>query len=110
MPTPQDNQIQGATRPGPNLPIGSKDKSVGWYDPPITEVSPAVRDLLEVYAGIPAEEVIPRILEVVRSFLFLFFLPSFFFSFSPPSVFSHYLFLPLFLPFIFLNTLKKKKT
>ena len=106
--------------PAPSLPIGSKDKSVGWYDPPITAVSPAVRDLLEGYAGIPADEVIPRILEVVCalfSFSFSFsFLPSFL-SISP-SVFS-IIFLPLFLsfhssPFLILSIpllpfLKKRK-
>jgi len=47
------------------LQIGSKDKSVGWYDPPITSVVEPVRDLLENYAGYSSEEVIPRIVEMV---------------------------------------------
>ncbi|KAB5550009.1 hypothetical protein GE09DRAFT_1128660 [Coniochaeta sp. 2T2.1] len=50
--------------PGPvNLAIGSKEKTVGWYDPPITSVSGPIRDLLENYSHIPADEVVPRIVE-----------------------------------------------
>lgn len=45
------------------LQIGSKDRSVGWYDPPITSIPKPVRDLLENYSHVPPEEVIPRIIE-----------------------------------------------
>jgi len=44
------------------LQIGSKDHSVGWYDPPITSIPPPVRNLLENYSHISPEEVIPRII------------------------------------------------
>ncbi len=52
----------------PSLPIGSKDRRVGWYDPPITRVESSIRDLLENYSRMPGEEVIPRILETVSTF------------------------------------------
>lgn len=45
--------------------IGSKDRSVAWYDVPITTVDEPVRDLLENYSQIPSDEVIPRIIETV---------------------------------------------
>ncbi|KAB5578313.1 hypothetical protein GE09DRAFT_952277 [Coniochaeta sp. 2T2.1] len=50
-----------------NLAIGSKEKTVGWYDTPITSVAEAIRDLLENYSHIPADEVVPRIVETVSS-------------------------------------------
>jgi|SRR3569833_1098301 len=45
--------------------IGSKDKSAVYYDPPIKEVVQPVRHLLETYAKIPPEDVIPRLNEMV---------------------------------------------
>lgn len=50
-----------------NLAIGSKDRSVGWYDPPITSVEGPIRDLLENYSHVPSDEVISRIVETVRT-------------------------------------------
>lgn len=47
--------------------IGSKDRSVGWYDPPITTVEGPIRDLLENYSHIPADDVVSRITETVSS-------------------------------------------
>ncbi|KAK5653686.1 hypothetical protein OQA88_8716 [Cercophora sp. LCS_1] len=52
----------------PASQIGTKDRSVGWYSPPITTISQPIRHLLENYANIPASEVIPRVIEL-RSIL-----------------------------------------
>ncbi|KAK3689858.1 hypothetical protein B0T22DRAFT_378782 [Podospora appendiculata] len=48
------------------LAIGAKDRSVGWYDPPPTSVEGPIRDLLENYSHVPADEVVSRIVETVR--------------------------------------------
>ncbi len=48
-----------------NINLGSKDKSAVYYDPPITDVVPPVRDLLENYAHIPPKDVVPRLIEMV---------------------------------------------
>ncbi|KAK4448431.1 hypothetical protein QBC34DRAFT_113536 [Podospora aff. communis PSN243] len=54
-----------ASPSSPNLAmIGSKNRSVAWYDPPITTVNPILHDLLENYSHIPSEEVISRIIEL----------------------------------------------
>ncbi len=45
--------------------IGSRDKSVGWYDAPITTVEEPVRDLLETYSHVPPGEVVSRCVEMV---------------------------------------------
>ena len=45
--------------------IGSKDRSVGWYDPKITTLDEPIRTLLQEYSKIPPDEVIPRIVAVV---------------------------------------------
>ncbi|OIW26034.1 hypothetical protein CONLIGDRAFT_708928 [Coniochaeta ligniaria NRRL 30616] len=47
--------------------IGSKDRTVGWYDPPLTSIDGPIRDLLENYSHIPANEVVPRIIETVST-------------------------------------------
>ncbi|KAK3324956.1 hypothetical protein B0H66DRAFT_511234 [Apodospora peruviana] len=49
------------TEETPVLQIGSKDRSVGWYDPPIVSVDDPIRDLLENYSRISTDNVIPRI-------------------------------------------------
>lgn len=51
----------------PATQIGTKDRSVGWYDPPLDTVDEAIQALLQEYSGIPADEVIPRIIAVVSS-------------------------------------------
>jgi hypothetical protein len=48
------------------LQVGSRDRSVGWYDPPLTSVEEPV--LLEKYSGTPPDEVLPRIIETVSTF------------------------------------------
>jgi SAM-dependent methyltransferase len=45
---------------------GTRDKTVGWYQPTLESISDAQRDLLENYSHIPPDKVIPHILEVVR--------------------------------------------
>ena len=52
----------------PRLKIGSRDKSVGWYQPTLENITEAQRDLLENYSHIHSSAVIPHILEVVSSF------------------------------------------
>ncbi|KAK3935947.1 hypothetical protein QBC46DRAFT_420675 [Diplogelasinospora grovesii] len=47
----------------PGLQVGSKDRSVGWYDPPTTSVEGPIRDLLENYSHVPPDEVVSRIVE-----------------------------------------------
>lgn len=47
--------------------IGSRSKEVGWYDPPLTAVPEAVRDLLERYSHYAPDEVIPRVVEMVSA-------------------------------------------
>lgn len=47
---------------------GTRDKSVGWYQPTLDSISEAQRDLLENYSHIPPSSVIPHILEIVSFF------------------------------------------
>ena len=51
------------------LKLGSRDKSVSWYDAPIDKVDDQVRDLLEKYSNIPPEQVVPRCIEAVSPFI-----------------------------------------
>lgn len=46
--------------------IGSKDKSVGWYDKDFPGVKPDARTLLETYAHIAPDKVDEYVLEMVR--------------------------------------------
>jgi hypothetical protein len=57
-------EYQGAS---PRFTIGDRAKSSPFYDPPLAEVKPEVRALLEEYAAIPAEDVLSRIMEAVSS-------------------------------------------
>lgn len=45
--------------------IGSKDKSVGWYDKDFSGTPTDSRELLESYAGIHAEDVDSHVLSIV---------------------------------------------
>lgn len=49
------------------LVIGSKDKSVGWYDKSFPGVNPDARNLLETYAHIAPEKVDDYAVEMVRT-------------------------------------------
>ena len=51
---------------------GTRDKSVGWYEPTLESITEAQRDLFENYSHIPPEKVIPHIIEIVS--LLSFFL------------------------------------
>lgn len=46
--------------------VGSKDKSVGWYDQTFHGIEPAARALLEEYSHIPLEEVDQYVIAMVR--------------------------------------------
>ena len=56
-----------ATAKEEDLRMGSRDKRVGWYTATLDNVSDVQRDLLESYSKIPAERVIPHILEIVSA-------------------------------------------
>jgi len=49
------------------LRIGSRDKNVGWFNPNLSALTEAQRDLFENYSRLPPDRVIPHILEVVRT-------------------------------------------
>jgi hypothetical protein len=49
------------------LRIGSRDKNVGWFNPDLSALTEAQRDLFENYSHLPPDRVIPHILEVVRT-------------------------------------------
>ncbi|MCJ1432757.1 hypothetical protein MMC27_002114 [Xylographa pallens] len=42
----------------------ARTTDVPWYSPTLETIGPAARDLLEKYSGIPAERVIPHVLEI----------------------------------------------
>jgi len=45
--------------------VGSKDKSVGWYDTHFPGIEPTARKLLEEYSRIPSEEVDQYVIAMV---------------------------------------------
>lgn len=49
----------------PASQIGSKDRSVAWYDKTFSGVPADARELLEKYSKIPPEEVEPHVLSIV---------------------------------------------
>lgn len=49
------------------LRIGSRDKTVAWYNPALSALTEAQRDLFENYSHLAPDRVIPHILEVVRT-------------------------------------------
>ena len=58
--------------------VATRDKSAPWYAPEISQISPAARELFENYSHVPAERVIPHILEVVSlPYLLPFILSNF---------------------------------
>ncbi|KAH8651304.1 hypothetical protein BX600DRAFT_502056 [Xylariales sp. PMI_506] len=44
--------------------VGSKNKSVGWFDKTLPELQPAARELLEKYSGVPADDVVNHVLTI----------------------------------------------
>lgn len=52
--------------------VGSKDKSVGWYDKDFPGIEPAARKLLEEYSRIPPDEVDQYVIAMVLYFKILF--------------------------------------
>jgi hypothetical protein len=47
--------------------FGSKDKTVDWFAKTAPDLHPAARELLEQYAGIPEDQVIKHVQEIVSS-------------------------------------------
>lgn len=46
--------------------IGSRDKTVGWYEPTLGEkLTPSARELFEAYSKIPADEVESHVYKIV---------------------------------------------
>lgn len=52
------------TKTAEHDPQGSKEH-VAWYAPELSNISGAARKLLEEYSGVPPEQVVPHVLEVV---------------------------------------------
>ncbi|KAK9792201.1 putative Methyltransferase [Seiridium cardinale] len=55
--TPEPTQISGEKFYSPVTQIGSRDKSVGWYEKTFSGSPSDSRKLLEAYSGIPADEI-----------------------------------------------------
>ena len=55
-----------ATPPDGQAKVDQYSKDVPWYHKELGDLSPACRELLENYSHIPADEVIPHVLELVR--------------------------------------------
>ncbi len=49
----------------PALSIGSRDKSVPWYNPTLSTLSPDIKSLFLEYSKIPEVELLPHIHQVV---------------------------------------------
>lgn len=49
----------------PSSQIGSRDRSVAWYDKTFSGVPEDARELLEKYSKIPPDEVEPHVLSMV---------------------------------------------
>lgn len=60
----------GVTVDSPELEIGSRDKSVGWYTPTLDSITDEQQDLLENYSKIAPERVVPQLSEIVSSIPF----------------------------------------
>ncbi|KAH8887857.1 hypothetical protein GQ53DRAFT_796072 [Thozetella sp. PMI_491] len=50
--------------PPTSAPRDPRDKNVGWYTPTISNLDASSRDLVENYARVPQDEVIPRLLSI----------------------------------------------
>ena len=48
------------------LQVGTKDKSVPWYEKDIKNLCVETRHLLETYAGIPSYQVLDHVYAIVR--------------------------------------------
>ena len=58
-------QSDGRQFYSPASQIGSKDRSVAWYDKTLSGVPADARDLLERYSKVPPDEVEPHVLSMV---------------------------------------------
>jgi len=47
--------------------VGSRDKTVAWYNPKLENVPKQTKDLLKTYSQIPEEEIEAHIHKVVRN-------------------------------------------
>ena len=81
MASTEPNVYASSSPANPRLKIGSRDKSVGWYQPTLDNITEAQRDLLEKYSHLAPDDVIPHILEIVRISPSLIVFPS-----TPPDV------------------------
>lgn len=57
---------------------GSNDKDVPWFTKDVDDsnIGEAARELLETYSGIPAEEVLPHVLAIVRNKAAFYAIPN----------------------------------
>ncbi|KAK6008067.1 hypothetical protein QM012_004881 [Aureobasidium pullulans] len=44
--------------------VGTRDKTVGWYQAELEDVNPQARSVLETYCKIPSDEVVPHVLRI----------------------------------------------
>lgn len=56
---------EGRQSYSPASQIGSKDRSVAWYDKTFSGVPADARELLEKYSNIPSDEVESHVLSIV---------------------------------------------
>lgn len=47
------------------LPVGTKDTSVEWFQAELEDVNPHARGVLETYSGISPAQVVPHVLKIV---------------------------------------------
>lgn len=45
--------------------VGTRDKTVSWYQAELEDVNPQARSVLETYCKIPSDEVVPHVLKIV---------------------------------------------
>ena len=45
--------------------VGTRDKTVEWYNTSLDDISDSTRDVLENYSKIPSDQVIPHCLKIV---------------------------------------------
>jgi len=45
--------------------VGTKDKSVDWFQPELEDVNAQARSVLETYSNIPSDQVVPHVLRIV---------------------------------------------
>ena len=58
--------MASTAREQPIKQVDPQIKELAWYKEDVTAISEPARHLLETYSGIPADEVVPHVLAIVR--------------------------------------------